>query len=207
MNEIKIIGGKFKGRKIRKPKDKRVRPVAHKIREAIFAILSDIVEGSNVIDCFAGSGSYAFEAISRGAASAVMVEINTATANTVRKTIEELGLKDRMTLFRTDIRLALRRLAKDEKKFDIIFLDPPFIMHFYEMLFANPHLPKLFNDHSIAVLEHPVPQQKEILSLASEAGFSVLDIREYGQVGIAFLQRTRAESSKEGLSNSSDSIE
>ena len=96
-----------------------MRPTADRVREAVFSILGD-VGGARVLDLFCGTGALAIEALSRGAAGAVLVDTDVRLA---RQNVEALGLDERCRLVRSD---ALRFLARDQERFDLIFCDPPY---------------------------------------------------------------------------------
>jgi len=190
---IRIVAGTLRGRRIHQPKDERVRPVVHKTRDAIFNILQDKVEGARILDCFSGSGSYGIEAISRGAKEAYFIEINRHTAGLIKKSLEDLEIADQGTILRGDFRLHLRKLARDGQRFDIVMLDPPFLVSFYKKLLSNPALPQIFAQWGIGVLEYPRPQEKEIHQFVRENGFTIIETRVYGQVGISFLEPPATE--------------
>jgi 16S rRNA (guanine966-N2)-methyltransferase len=96
-----------------------VRPTPDRVREALFSLLGD-VEGESVLDLFCGTGALGIEAVSRGAASAVLVDTHTALA---RRNVRELGLADRCDVVRSDARAFLRRTRR---RFDLVLCDPPY---------------------------------------------------------------------------------
>lgn len=97
-NELKIIGGTFRGRVLAYHGDPVTRPMKHRVREAIFNLISTESEGRRVIDVFAGTGALGLEALSRGAVEATFVERHVPTARVVRENIESLAVQDRSTL-------------------------------------------------------------------------------------------------------------
>ena len=119
---MRIIGGRYKGRVIKLPKG--IRPTQDKVRKALFDILGDI-EGLSFLELFAGSGAIGFEALSRGAAGLTLVEYNRDCLSAIKKNIESLALKA-PALYPQEVQGAIKALHKEEKKFDIIFLDPPY---------------------------------------------------------------------------------
>ncbi len=116
---MRVVAGELGGRRLEAPKGADVRPTADRVREALFSILGD-VGGARVLDLFCGTGALAIEAISRGAARAVLVDTGTAAA---RRNVESLGLEDRCELVRGD---ALRYLRRARDRFDLVFCDPPY---------------------------------------------------------------------------------
>ena len=104
-----------------------MRPTTDRVREAVFAILGDDVEGSVVLDLFAGTGAMAIESLSRGAAGAVLVESSPVALNTLRANLAALGAEGAVCL-PLDYREAVRRLSAKGRTFDLVFLDPPYGM-------------------------------------------------------------------------------
>lgn len=120
---MKIISGKLKSRSFNSPGGHRTHPMSDKLRAAIFNVLGDI-EGFNVLDVFSGSGAIAFEAISRGASDAVLLEQDKRAIKTIQDNIETLGLSDRAKLVPAYAHSWSTRNKK--QKFNLIFIDPPF---------------------------------------------------------------------------------
>lgn len=198
MAEIKVIAGNLKGRRIRAPKDERARPVTHMVREAVFDVLAARIEGAGVWDCFAGSGSYGIEAISRGASKAAFSEINLQNAQNIKGTLEDFKIEDKCFVFRGDFRLALKKFSREGLKFDVIFFDPPFIPNFYRFIFEHQLVSTVFTDKTVGVVEHPAKWSETIAGLIVSAGFETFDSRVYGQTQIDYIRLSRSggESSK-----------
>ena len=107
--ELRIIGGKFRGRKLRYHGDPGTRPMKHRVREAIFNLISTECKGLHAIDLFAGTGALGLEALSRGAASATFVEKHVPTARVIQENIGLLNVDDRATLLTTSAFLWSKR--------------------------------------------------------------------------------------------------
>ncbi len=121
-NTLRIIGGQWRGRKLQFPKVGAIRPTPDRVRETLFNWLAPVIRGANCLDLFAGSGALGFEALSRGAASVVMCDSN-AKIIKVLKQHAELLKTDNADLIQTD---ACGFVERNDKKFDLVFLDPPF---------------------------------------------------------------------------------
>ncbi len=120
MPELRITGGELGGRRIHAPKGAKLRPTTERVREAIFSILGD-VSGARVLDLFSGTGALAFEALSRGASEATLVDTHPRAA---RENADRLGLLDRAKVVRSD---AIRFLRRAERgSFDLVLCDPPY---------------------------------------------------------------------------------
>jgi len=102
-----------------------VRPTTDRVREAVFSMLGDDAEGSVVLDLFAGTGAMAIEALSRGAAGAVLVESSPPALSALRANLASLEAGDAVCL-PLDYREAVRRLSAKGRTFDLVFLDPPY---------------------------------------------------------------------------------
>tara|TARA_B100001109_G_C18822183_1_gene455115 strand:+ start:684 stop:1241 length:558 start_codon:yes stop_codon:yes gene_type:complete len=128
---MRIISGKFKGKKIFLPKESVTRPLKDLVKESIFNIiihsnLFDIkIEKSNVLDLFAGVGSFGLECLSRGSLSVTFFENHRNTINILKKNISSLNLEKETNIFEIDI-MKIHNLMRLNEKFDIIFLDPPY---------------------------------------------------------------------------------
>lgn len=121
-NELRIIGGEWRGRRIRFAARPGIRPTPDRVRETLFNWLAPVVEGSRCLDLFAGSGALGLEALSRGAAAVTFVESDRMSAERLRETIATLGA-ERARVVEADAR---RWLDGPPERFDIVFLDPPF---------------------------------------------------------------------------------
>jgi 16S rRNA (guanine966-N2)-methyltransferase len=120
---MRVIAGIAKGRRFATPPGKQTRPLTDRTREALFSALGDSVEGSRVLDLFAGSGSLGIEALSRGAATAVFVEKSRKAAATLQTNLSKLGFEGEV--FVGDV---FGWLGRNKSQFDIAFIDPPFAM-------------------------------------------------------------------------------
>jgi 16S rRNA (guanine966-N2)-methyltransferase len=122
---MRVVAGKWGGRTIRAPRGLSVRPTTDRVREAVFAMLGESVKGSVVLDLFAGTGAMAIEALSRGAAGAVLVESSPAALGALRANLASLEAEGAVCL-PLDYREAVRRLSAKGRTFDLVFLDPPY---------------------------------------------------------------------------------
>lgn len=121
-NQVRIIGGKWRSRKISFPDHEGLRPSSDRLRETLFNWLQPQTHGSVCLDAFAGSGALGFEALSRGAASVVMLEKSPAVVTSLQKNAELLKA-DNLSILNVD---AIHYLNNTDQQFDLIFLDPPF---------------------------------------------------------------------------------
>jgi len=146
----RIIAGEFGGRRLTTPSDPRVRPTADRVREAWMSILGERLPGARVLDLFAGSGALGLEALSRGAASATMVELAPASLDAIRANVASLGVNERVTVRRED---AMRFVAQlGPRAFDVALADPPYTVdHATELVAAFRRVPFA----GLLAVEHP----------------------------------------------------
>ena len=123
---LRIIGGKFRGRKLRYSGDLRVRPMKDRVRESLFNILGPAVHGKHAIDLFAGTGALALEALSRGASRATILEQHRPTAAIIRENIATLGVESLCHVEVTDTFAWARRQPDLGNEPWVVFCSPPY---------------------------------------------------------------------------------
>jgi len=135
------------------PAGKRVRPTSERVRGAIFSVLGLAVEGARVLDLFAGSGAFGLEALSRGAASVQFVDRDPRTTGLLVKTVRSFGAEDVASVMTMDALRAIRRIEGQKKKFEIVFLDPPYGTQSVANLVAMQQFPLLLVPGGLLVIE------------------------------------------------------
>src|SRR5258708_29824450 len=121
---LRIIAGEFKGRRLKAPAGRTVRPTGDRVREAWFSILQQSIPDARVLDLFAGSGALGFEALSRGAVSVDFVETSKASLAAIRDNATTLNVGERVTIHRSDALRFAERLQPAQ--YDVAFADPPY---------------------------------------------------------------------------------
>lgn len=122
-NSVRIIGGTWRGRRLSFPDRGGIRPSPDRVRETLFNWLQPVVHGARCLDAFAGSGVLGLEALSRGAAEAVLIEKDPRLADAIRASAETLGATT-AHVHQGDALVHLRQA--EPAHYDIIFLDPPY---------------------------------------------------------------------------------
>lgn len=121
---MRVVAGELRGRRLRAPgRSGEVRPTADRVREALFSVLGDVA-GARVLDLYCGTGALAIEALSRGAATADLVERARAAVAAIRSNLERTGVVDRATVHATDVERFLERPGVGP--WDLAVLDPPY---------------------------------------------------------------------------------
>ena len=153
------------------------------VREAVFNILQGHCPGARVLDLFSGSGAMGFEALSRGAVSAVFCDADRGAAETVRANAALLGATDRSLILHTAWQAVLKGQAEAGRRFDLIFLDPPYGLKPDEVLERIAELDLLDADGHI-VLEHAAAAHPGI-----PAAFPLFRYRTYGVTALSILSK------------------
>lgn len=123
---IRVIGGQYKGKKLKRVRDLKVRPIPDKLKESLFSVLQSEVKQSVCLDGFAGTGSVGIEALSRGAHVVVFVDEFYPAVKVIRSNLTKCGAEDKARVIHKEFNRAVIQLAKEDIQFDLIFLDPPY---------------------------------------------------------------------------------
>lgn len=160
---MRITGGKQARRILKVPKGLDVRPTPDLVKQAVFNSLGNRVEGAKVLELFAGTGALSLECLSRGAASAVCIEISERHSNVLRHNVQAAGFPSEAVQVRVqDVFTAVSQLAEAKSQFDLIIADPPYgeknvgrrSTSFAQKLLDDTNLPKLLVAGGLFVLGH-----------------------------------------------------
>ncbi|MEL6341157.1 MAG: 16S rRNA (guanine(966)-N(2))-methyltransferase RsmD [Myxococcota bacterium] len=151
--DVRIIAGRFRGRRLVTPKHRRTRPTSDRVRESIFSILGD-VDGNRVLDAYAGSGALGLEALSRGARSVDAVDRDRAAREAITANARALGVQEQLHFHVGDtVRLLLtKRLGGP---YDLVFIDPPYASSLFEHTLAALATSAVVSEHGRIVGEFP----------------------------------------------------
>jgi 16S rRNA (guanine966-N2)-methyltransferase len=120
---MRVVAGQYGGRELIAPRGRATRPTSDRVREALFSILADLA-GARVLDLFAGSGALAIEALSRGAASATLVDSSGPAVTAIQRNLQTLGIEAEVV--RQPVLRFLGRARTDARLYDLVFADPPY---------------------------------------------------------------------------------
>ena len=185
---MRIISGEARGRTLYAPAGDRTRPTSDKIRGSLFNILNGRVEDAEVLDLFGGTGALALEALSRGAARAVIADNAKAAVEVIRRNAKNVLGEDfeaRARILKADYRTAVQ--AAGDRRYDLVFLDPP-----YRMADAyGDAIDRLDRTGALAEDVRIVCERDGATSLNLPEGFELCDSRSYGDTAIDFVRRRR----------------
>lgn len=176
---MKVITGKFGGRKLLDNKYEHIRPTADMVKQAVFNKLVDRIIGAKVLDLFCGTGALGIEAISRGAGEVIFVDKDKRSISLTEQNLKNLGIKSRTIC--QDYESALNLFVG--QKFDIILLDPPYKSGFYEKALKLIKDNNLLSDDGIVVCEHNRDITIDFI------GYELLDERKYGIKKVSYLRK------------------
>jgi len=182
INLMRVLTGKAKGKKLKVPSSKKVRPTTSRVKKSIFDKLGDI-EGLKVLDLFAGSGNLGIEALSKNALHVTFVEKDRTTTRLINENIRNCGFENCTKVINSDYEKALKYLKRKEEKFDLIFIDPPY--HIYEkvgLLDMLNHSGTVLSSFGTVVMEHNSKLFLENLDFE-------LETKKYGSTNITFFWR------------------
>jgi 16S rRNA (guanine966-N2)-methyltransferase len=177
--ELRIIGGSWRGRKLRFPPSAAIRPTPDRVRETLFNWLGTATQGADCLDLFAGSGALGLEALSRGAAHVTFIEQDATAACDLDARLTQWQARGARVV-QTD---ALRYLAGTAQRFDIVFLDPPFATDLLERAAALLEAGAWLKDGALIYVEcaaraglPPLPPSWRLLKAkrAGEVGYHLL---------------------------------
>ena len=151
---MRIISGEARGRTLFAPTGEQTRPTSDKIRGSLFNILNGCVKGAEVLDLFGGTGALALEALSRGAARAVISDSARAAIEVIRRNAANVlkdALDERALILKADYRSAISSVSG--RKFDLVFLDPPYASGLLEQALTDIAAFDICRQHGIIVAE------------------------------------------------------
>src|SRR5690625_3144759 len=174
---MRIISGRYKAKKLHTLKSNDTRPTTDKVRESIFSMLGEI--DSPVLDLFGGTGGLAVEALRRGADSAMIIDDADDAIMIIKENTKDID--EPVEVFRNDFKRALKEMAKREKSFDLIFLDPPYNKKLIDKSLALIKEYNILNDGGRIVAE---AGKNEAFN---HEGFNIIRENEYGSIKVWLL--------------------
>ena len=182
---MRIIAGRYKGRRLNGPLWEGTRPTSDQLRETLFNIISPRINGARVLDGFSGTGALGIEALSRGAEAITFIDDDLRAVRLIKKNLEACGVLDGYTILRNDVQVALNRMSADTL-FDIMLFDPPYaVSGLDDVLQAGAH--HLLPD-GILIVEHSVRR-----ALKKPSNISIIREVRTGDSVLSFLEAKTGE--------------
>ena len=151
---MRIIGGKYKGRRLKSVPGLDVRPTSDRLRETLFDILGQRLDGKSFLDVCAGSGAVGIEALSRGAGRVTFIEQSRKAAAVIHENLELISADDGYTLIARDAVQGIANLEKEARQFDVVFFDPPYASPIYQGVMHLISSSGILAQGGLLVVEH-----------------------------------------------------
>ena len=177
---MKVISGKYKGRKIEGFDIEGTRPTMDRVKESLFATIQNYIKESVVLDLFSGSGNLGIEALSEGARYAYLVDKNIKCIKTINKNINNMGIEN-VKVLNMDYKLALKQI---NKKLNLIFLDPPYKTSLIEESLKLIDEYDLLSDDGLIVCE-----SDDVDKIIYSNKYTAIKEKRYGDKYIVLLKK------------------
>ena len=181
-DSMRVIAGAAKGHNLQTIEGLETRPTTDRIKETLFNIIAFDLPECSFLDLFSGSGAIGIEALSRGAKEAVFLDAAAECQKVITANLQHTKLQDRARLMKTDVFSALDKLAAEGKKFDIIFMDPPYAAGLYE-----PVLEKIMEKGLLKEEGYLITEGSSQIPLTPPAGMKILREKVYKTTLLTFL--------------------
>lgn len=151
---MRVVAGIYRGRKLERIEGMDIRPTSDMVKESLFNILGGEVINSNFLDLFGGTGSIGIEAVSRGAEHVVFIDSSIKSIKVLRKNLENLGIKNNVEVYNADYLTAINKLYQNSRRFDIIFLDPPYGTGIAQKALERINEKPILSGDGVIIVEH-----------------------------------------------------
>lgn len=153
---MRVISGQFRGRKLEKLEGMDIRPTSDRVKESLFNMLGARLFDCAFLDLFAGTGGIGIEAYSRGATQVVFIDESAKSIKVLKTNLEKLQIQEQVEVYNTDYINAINKLASDNRKFDIIFIDPPYLKGYAQNALVQLADNKVLKEDAIVIIEHDI---------------------------------------------------
>ena len=180
---MRIISGKARGTKLYTLEGENTRPTLDRVKESIFNIIQNEIEGAKILDLFSGSGAIGLEFLSRGAEKAVLCDKSKEAINIIRKNVEKTHFENCSQIYNTDFETCLEKIKNEQ--YDIIYLDPPYATEYIRKALEKIIKLKIAKEESLIIIE--TDDEPRILKEIENIDVEIVDKRKYGRATIIFL--------------------
>lgn len=189
---MRVIAGENRGHKLKSVPGLTTRPTADRVKEAVFSSIAPFLYGCRFLDVFGGTGSIALEAVSRGAAEAVVLEKDSQALQVIRDNVAACRQQQRVTVLAGDSIASLERLGRQGRQFDLVYVDPPYRAGLYETVLAQLADKQLLAQNGMILLECA-----KNTSLSVENGlFFIQKEKCYGDTRIVYVKQNAKSNHK-----------
>lgn len=164
---MRIITGTAKGLVLKTPKGLSTRPTSDRIKESVFSILNGMIDFNEktILDLFAGTGALGLEAMSRGGTQALFVD--SETVNIIKDNVNRAHFDDKSEIIRSDVFKSIKKLANNQRQFDLIFCDPPYNKGLWQRALLEVDNLNLLRAEGLMIVEHGADESLETLNLST----------------------------------------
>ena len=181
---MRVITGTAKGNKLKSLKGMETRPTLDRVKEALFNIIGSRIIDTEFLDLFAGTGAIGIEAISRGANHALFVEVNPRAVQIIRENLEITGFADQGEIMAADVEKALKAAASTDRKFDMIFMDPPYLKELVQKTLTSLMQFGVLTENGLVIVESSKMDELPL----QEGPLKMVRQEKYGDTMLTFYQ-------------------
>ena len=191
---MRIISGKARGTKLYTLEGIATRPTLDRVKESIFNIIQKDIEDSTVLDLFAGSGAIGLEFLSRGAKRAVLCDNSKDAIKIIKQNVQKTHFEEKAEVYNIEFIKLIERLQN--QKFDIIYIDPPYVTDFIKISLEKIIEYELVNENTKIIVE--TDDETRILNQIEKMDVEITDKRKYGRATIIFLKYRKTQIPRKG---------
>lgn len=176
---MRVISGSAKGHRLVAPEGLDTRPTTDRIKETLFNIISNDVYDSSFLDVFCGSGAIGIEALSREAKECIFIDNSEKSIEALKKNLKHTKLEEKAVIIKKDVISALKELGEKGEKFDIIFIDPPYLSDLYKPVLKTLAKYEILNKEGFIIIEH-----SKKINIFEASGFKIFKTKDFKKTTI-----------------------
>lgn len=184
---MRVISGKSRGKKLVSLEGDNTRPTLDRVKEAMFNKIQFNIKDATVLDLFAGTGALGIEALSRGAKETYFCDKVPGAINVIKQNVTNTNNLEKSVILNKDYNVVLEKLKNENKKIDIVFLDPPYKTNLAIECLQKIIMSNLLTEDGIVIIEtDDINKEKEVLKIEN---VEIFDKRKYGSVWLIFIRK------------------
>jgi 16S rRNA (guanine966-N2)-methyltransferase len=190
---LRVIAGEYRGRRLDRIEGMDIRPTSDKVKGSLFNILGDSVIDSAFLDLFGGTGGIGIEALSRGAEHVVFIDTDIKSIKVLKGNLEHLNIIDNVEVLNTDYSTGISKLYNNNKKFDIIFIDPPYSVGLAQNALVEIDKHPILAQSGLIIVEHGSKDEMP----SSQGKLYMYRSKQYGNTTLSFYALNKQTQQKE----------